>query len=76
MNDEVTSAALQRLLGINKSVLGELVEKGIAVRGAKRGSYRLETVTRYCPIFATWRAHVAARKPPKPAHGSDRRKPL
>ena len=48
MNDEVTSAALQRLLGINKSVLGELVEKGIAVRGAKRGSYRLETVTRYC----------------------------
>jgi len=32
MNDEVTSGALQRLLGINKSVLGELVEKGIAVR--------------------------------------------
>lgn len=48
MNFEVTSAALQRLLGINKSVLGELVEKGIAVRGAKRGSHRLETVTRYC----------------------------
>ena len=45
MKDEVTSAAL---LGIDKSVLGELVEKGIAVRGAKRGSYRLETVTRYC----------------------------
>jgi len=45
MKDEVTSAAL---LGIDKSVLGELVEKGIAVRGAKRGSYWLETVTRYC----------------------------
>ena len=39
---------LQRLLGISKRVLGELVEKGIAVCGAKRASYRLETVTRYC----------------------------
>ena len=48
MKDEVTSAVMQRLLGIDKSVLGELVEKGIAVRGAKRGSSRLETVTRYC----------------------------
>jgi phage terminase Nu1 subunit (DNA packaging protein) len=48
MSDEVKSSALQRLLGINKSVLNELAEQGIAMRGEKRGTYRMETVTRYC----------------------------
>ena len=48
MDSEIASAALQRLLGINKSVLGRLVAKGIAVWGNKRGSYRVETITRYC----------------------------
>jgi phage terminase Nu1 subunit (DNA packaging protein) len=48
MDSEISAMALQRLLGINKSVLSELAEKGIAVRGVKRGTYRIETVTRYC----------------------------
>lgn len=49
MKDEIASAALQRLLGINKSVLGELAQKGIIVRGEKRGSYALQaSVSCYC----------------------------
>jgi hypothetical protein len=38
----VTSANLQRSLGINKSLLSEPAQKGIVVRGEKRGTYRLE----------------------------------
>jgi hypothetical protein len=48
MDSEIASAALQRLLGINKSIFGRHVAKGIAVWGNKRGSYRVETITRYC----------------------------
>jgi hypothetical protein len=49
MSDEITAAALQRLLGINKSALSALVKKGIVQRGRKRGFYKLETsVSRYC----------------------------
>jgi terminase small subunit / prophage DNA-packing protein len=49
MKDEIASAALQRILGINKSVLGELAQKGIIVRGEKRGSYALQaSVSCYC----------------------------
>jgi hypothetical protein len=49
MSDEITAAALQRLLGINKSALSELVKKGIVQRGKKRGFYKLESsVSRYC----------------------------
>ena len=38
---------LQRLLGINKSVLSELAAKGIVTRGKKRGSYAIESVMGY-----------------------------
>lgn len=49
MKDEVASVELQRLLGINKSVLGELAQKGIVKRGSKRGTYLLqESVSGYC----------------------------
>jgi hypothetical protein len=49
MSDEIAAAALQRLLGINRSALSELVKKGIVQRGKKRGFYKLETsVSRYC----------------------------
>jgi hypothetical protein len=48
MNREIGAAALQRLLGINKSVLSELAERGIIVRGKKRGLYAIESVSRYC----------------------------
>ena len=48
MKDEIASAALQRLLGINKSVLGELAQKGIIVRGEKRGYALQASVSCYC----------------------------
>ena len=41
MDSEITSAALQRLLGINKSVLSDLVAREIVKPGRKRGSYML-----------------------------------
>ena len=46
---EITSASLQRLLGIGQSVLNDLAKRGIIVRGTKRGSYALEpSVVGYC----------------------------
>jgi hypothetical protein len=49
MSDEIAAAALQRVLGIDKSALSELVKKGIVLRGKKRGFYELEaSVSRYC----------------------------
>jgi hypothetical protein len=44
----LASSELQRLLGINKSVLAELVGKGVVTRGKRRGTYKLESVTAYC----------------------------
>jgi hypothetical protein len=41
MDSEITSAALQRLLGINKSILSDLVAREIVKPGRKRGSYML-----------------------------------
>ena len=35
--DEITSASMQRLLGVNKSVLNDLVKHGIVQHGKKRG---------------------------------------
>src|SRR4029078_10188384 len=48
MSREITSAAMQKLLGIGKVALNTLAKRGIAVRGEKRGTYRIETITRYC----------------------------
>jgi phage terminase Nu1 subunit (DNA packaging protein) len=49
MDREITSASLQRLLGIGQSVLNDLAKRGIIVRGTKRGSYALEpSVVGYC----------------------------
>ena len=49
MTREITSASLQRLLGIGQSVLNDLAKRGIIVRGTKRGSYALEpSVVGYC----------------------------
>jgi phage terminase Nu1 subunit (DNA packaging protein) len=47
MDSEITSSAMQRLLGIGKVALNELAKDGIAVRGAKHGTFKLETITRY-----------------------------
>ena len=48
MDSEITSAAMQKLLGIGNVALNDLAKRGIAVRGEKRGTYRIETITRYC----------------------------
>lgn len=49
MESEITSTALQRLLGIIKTALSELVGAGVIVRGDKRGTYKLEaSVGGYC----------------------------
>jgi phage terminase Nu1 subunit (DNA packaging protein) len=59
MDSEIATAELQRLLGINKSVLGEFAQKGIVVRGKKRGTYGLEaSVPAYCEHL---RSMAAAR---------------
>ena len=48
MDDEITSSAMQRLLGVGKVVLDDLAKRGIVVRGGKRGTYKLEpSVPRY-----------------------------
>jgi phage terminase Nu1 subunit (DNA packaging protein) len=47
MDSEITSAAMQKLLGVGKVALNDLAKRGIAVRGEKRGRYRPETITRY-----------------------------
>jgi hypothetical protein len=39
MENEITSAAMQHLLGIGKVALNDLSKRGIAVRGEKRGTY-------------------------------------
>lgn len=36
MEGEITSAAMQRLLGVNKVALNDLAKRGIAIRGKKR----------------------------------------
>jgi phage terminase Nu1 subunit (DNA packaging protein) len=58
MDNEISGTALMKLLGIRKSVLAELVEKGIVTKGKGRGTYKLESVTRYC---AHLRGEAAAR---------------
>ena len=48
MDSEFTSADLCDLLRLSRQSLAVLVEKGIVVRGEKRGRYKLESVPRYC----------------------------
>jgi phage terminase Nu1 subunit (DNA packaging protein) len=49
MDDEITASALQKLIGVRKSVLNELAAKGVVKRGEKRGTFVLEaSVSGYC----------------------------
>jgi hypothetical protein len=49
MSDEIASAELQRLLGINKVAPNDLAKRGIDKRGNKRGTFVLEaSVSDYC----------------------------
>ena len=48
MNDEITAGRLAQLLGVSAKTVAALVKNDVLVRGKKRGSYRLESVARYC----------------------------
>jgi len=63
---------MQKLLGIGKVALNDLAKRGIAVRGEKRGTYRIETITRYCEHLRK----TSAGRGGEAAEESDRRKPL
>jgi phage terminase Nu1 subunit (DNA packaging protein) len=39
---------LMRWLGVTKVTLADLARRGIAVRGKKRGTYAIESITAYC----------------------------
>ena len=50
--DEITSSAMQRLLGVNRVALNDLTKRGIVVRGKRRGCYAVEaSVGGYCHHF-------------------------
>ena len=61
MDSELTSADLCDLLRLSRQSLAVLVEKGIVVRGEKRGRYKLESVPRYCEHLREQAAVGAAR---------------
>lgn len=46
-NETITAGRLAQLLGVTQKTVAGLAKDGIAVRGEKGGTYRLETVTRY-----------------------------
>src|ERR1700687_237376 len=49
MEGEITSAAMQRLLGVNKVALNDLAKRAIVKRGERKGTYDLEaSVSGYC----------------------------
>ena len=49
MDNQLSSAEMQRLLGVNRTALNDLAKRGIVVRGEKRGTYDLEaSVSGYC----------------------------
>jgi hypothetical protein len=48
MEREVTAAELQKLIGVNKVALADLAKRAVIVRGDKRGTYTVESVTSYC----------------------------
>ncbi|MGC2409007.1 MAG: hypothetical protein WA441_03130 [Methyloceanibacter sp.] len=49
MESEVSSSAMQRLLGVNKVALNDLAKRNIVVRGERKGTYAVEaSVGGYC----------------------------
>jgi len=46
MGNTISTAALQRLLGVGKPAVSELAVRGIVHRGEKRGTYLLEGFVR------------------------------
>src|SRR5262249_38312707 len=68
MDNEITSAAMQKLLGIGKVALNDLTKCGIAIRGEKRGTYRIETITRYCEYLRKISAERGGGAAEEPGH--------
>jgi len=68
MENEITSVAMQHLLGINRTGLNDLAKRGIVMRGSKRGTYDLDTDLDgffvRCPNgkFKRDRRHASARE--------------
>jgi phage terminase Nu1 subunit (DNA packaging protein) len=49
LESEITSGAMQRLLGVKKVTLHDLAKRGIVMRGKHKGSYAVEASVRsYC----------------------------
>ena len=49
MDTDITSGAFQRLIGVGKVALNDLANRGVVIRGSKRGTYALEpSVAGYC----------------------------
>jgi phage terminase Nu1 subunit (DNA packaging protein) len=49
MNSEITSSAMQKLLGVNKVALNDLAKRGIVKRGERKGTFAVEaSVGGYC----------------------------
>ena len=51
MNKEITSAAMQHLLGINKVALNDLAKRGIIKRGGRKGTFDLQMQLTYVPLL-------------------------
>jgi phage terminase Nu1 subunit (DNA packaging protein) len=49
MDDEITSGATQKLIGVNRVALNDLAKRGIVKRGERKDTYAVEaSVTAYC----------------------------
>jgi hypothetical protein len=49
MDDEITSGAMQKLIGVNRVALNDLAKRGIVKRGERKGTYAVEaSVTAFC----------------------------
>ena len=49
MDSEITSSAMQKLIGVNKVTLNDLAKRGIVMRGERKGTYKLApSVSGYC----------------------------
>jgi phage terminase Nu1 subunit (DNA packaging protein) len=48
MDNELPAAEFQKLVGVNKVTVADLAKRGVVVRGKKRGTYTIESVSGYC----------------------------
>jgi hypothetical protein len=77
-NIKLSTAELAHLFGTTPKTIAHLGKRGIIEKGEKRGTWLLQpsvsgTMQSTC---ASKQQPEAARKPYRPAHGLDKRKPL